>query len=667
MSDHSDVPEWVPERPADSGGPGAPRMFLGASDAGGGRPPRPGMSPGGSPGASAPPPIVPGPRPGHGSHAAPPGHGGHGGRHSGGTKPPSPPRGRRRTILLGPMAAAVVLTVLVGLGIYTLAGRGGCGGDGAITLNVAAAPDLAPAVTEAAERLNGARRKAGGKCVRAVVTATDPAAVSTLLSGRGVAGVTRRPDVWIPDSSLWIGPAESDAKGGASGAHLVRRGSLATSPLVVAVPRTLAAQLKAQGPAPSWGDLLKAASPTEDAGTSGQGPLPPGELKLQVPDPNRSAVGMGTLLLANQLLGGDGAGQTTFTGLVRTIREGITPSVQAEFTSFRKDRQGRYPIALAPEQAVYAYNARTPAEPAIALYPSEGTFMLDHPYLRVGLDGDKAGASGLFETAMNDKATQDEVRRLGFRSPDGAAPASFGTATGVTAKLPRALPLPTPAQVQQTLQAWARLSLSIRMLSVIDVSASMEDTVAPDTTRLQSTIRTAQGGLSLLPDDTELGQWIFSTKLEGGQDWRQLVSVGPLGERLGSTTRRQLVLSAFAQMRPKPHGDTGLYDTILAAFKEMKRTYKPEFVNSILLWTDGKNDDPGGPSLEATLAALRREYDPDRPVMVFMFGYGKGVDVSELRRIADATHGDTMVANTPAEVQKFFLQAVSRRVCAPNC
>src|SRR5690606_32267868 len=161
---------------------------------------------------------------------------------------------------------------------------------------------------------------------------------------------------------------------------------------------------------------------------------------------------------------------------------------------------------------------------------------------------------------------------------------------------------------------------------------------------LQSTIRTAQNGLSLLPDDSELGQWVFSTELEGGKDWRELVSVGPLNERPGSATRRQLVLSAFAQTRVKPSGGTGLYETTIAAFEDMRRTYQPEDVNSILLWTDGKSEDKDGPSLEETLDHIRRAYDPERPVLINMFGLGKGVNVGALRQIARLTNGDAYVA-----------------------
>jgi Mg-chelatase subunit ChlD len=592
--------------------------------------------------------------------------------------------GRRHGGLLwGPLAAAAGLTVLAGLGVFALAGGGGCDGEDALTLDVAAAPEIAPAVTRAAGRFNDAGHEFGDRCARARVSASDPAAVSTLLSGRGVAGVTRRPDVWIPDSSLWTVLAQANPSGEAGAGRITRGRSMAASPIVVAVPATIAQRLGAQGGAqPSWRELLTAAGATEDgtppgaadSGTSSSR-IPQGLVRLKVPDPNRTATGMGSLLLANTLLNSSGDGNARFTGVVRTLRESVTPTVKSEFASFRRDRQGRHPIALAPEQAVYEYNARRPAEPAVAVYPSEGTLAMDYQITRIGPAGGAGGEDGdpeapaarALERELTGEKAREDVRGLGFRAPDAAAPAAFGARTGVNPRPPRVLPAPPPADVRRIMQSWARLSLGIRMLSIIDVSGSMEEEVAPGVTRLQSTVRTAQGGLSLLPDDTELGQWVFSTELQGDQDWRELVSVGPLGERLGSATRRQLILSAFARIRAKHNGDTGLYDTVMAAFEHMKRTYKPEFVNSVLLWTDGRNDDPGGPALDETLRRLRAVYDPERPVQVIMFGYGRDVDVDELRRIAQATRGDVLVAQTPGEVQRLFLRAVSRRVCAPSC
>ncbi|HEU5031158.1 MAG TPA: substrate-binding domain-containing protein [Spirillospora sp.] len=682
MSGHDDdVPDWAPRSLSDSGDYRVRRDFLGASDPGGAPAPRrPGRDQRRPAAAASPDPAFmpsppPPPRASGPAHAAAKGrgHGGHGGagRH-GGRGAARPPR-RRAGIFLGPFAAAVGLVVLSGFGVYAFASsRGDCSGGGALTVSVAAAPDVEPAVAKAAGRFNDARHEIGGRCARLRVRAADPAAVATLLSGKGSAGVTERPDVWIPDSSLWISLVQGSGRP-AQAVPFTGLGGIASSPIVVAMPKTLAAQLRAAGvpERPSWRDLLEAAGTADgpgaapDAGTGGT--IPAHLLRLQVPDPDRSATGMGTLMLAGSLMGGSPGGEAVFTGVVRTIREGIAASVNAEFTAFRGGSEQPYPVALAPERAVFAYNAAHAADPAVAVYPSEGSVFLDYPVTVLGKDPAKVRAGRLFQKALTSGASRADVRRLGLRTPDGAAPASFTARTGVDPRVPHALAAPSASAVAQTMQAWAQLSLSIRMLSIMDVSGSMAEPVAPGVSRLQSTIRTAQGGLSLLPDDSELGQWEFSTDLPGGRDWRELVGVGPLGERLGSSTRRQRVLSAFAQMRVKKHGDTGLYDTVLAAFAYMTRTYKPEFVNSILLWTDGRDEDPDGPTLDETLAELRRAYDPERPVQINMLGYGPDVDVRDLRRVAHATRGEVYVAETPQQIQGIFLKAVSRRVCEPSC
>ncbi|WP_395108765.1 hypothetical protein [Actinomadura sp. SCN-SB] len=684
MNGHDDVPEWLPDPPRGQDPPPEPRPprgyggFMGASDAGGavprfrssenppgnppegGGPSRPPLGEAGPSGHRLASPTVPS-RPGAtgpGRHVAP-------GR--------SLPRG---TAFWGPMAGAAVLTLLAGLGVYALASGGPCTGADALQLNLAAAPEIAPAVTKAAGRFNDDRNEVGDRCVRVSVRAADPVAVSTLLSGRGVAGVTEKPDVWIPDSSLWtvLARAPSTASGGRQGTGTITTlRSIASTPVVVATPAGVARRLQGRGGArPSWQALLVAAGAGAGTGPGTGSAIPPGSVKLRVPDPNRTATGMAALMLANILLGRQDEGSAQFTGAVRTLREAVTPSVQAEFASFRQDRQGRHPIALAPEQAVYAYNGGGPEEQAVAVYPSEGTLAMDYRITVVGRAGDrdaaaKAAAARLLEKELTGDDTRDDLMERGFRAPSGAAPESFGDRAGLDPRPPRLLSPPSPADVQRIMQSWARLSLGIRMLSVIDISGSMNEEVEPGVTRLQSTVRAAQAGLSLLPDDSELGQWVFSTELVGEQDWRELVSVGPLGERLGSSTRRQLILSAFSQIRAKRNGGTGLYDTTLAAFDYMQRTYKPEFVHSVLLWTDGRNLDREGASLKETLDTLRRSYDPARPVQVFMFGYGKDVDVDELRRITQATRGDVVVAQTPGEVRKLFLQSLSRRICAPSC
>ncbi|GAA4232527.1 hypothetical protein GCM10022254_32640 [Actinomadura meridiana] len=596
------------------------------------------------------------------------GSGGHGGG-SGGSGGYEYGRRRRKrsvTALIGPMAGAVGLAVLLGVGVYAFAeSGGGCAGSDAINLTVAAAPDIAPVVRKAAVRFNDSRRVADGRCVKATVKSAEPSAVSTLLSGQSVANSSNeRPDVWIPDSSLWLSMARPSGGGGNDGAALSAGTSVASSPIVVGLPRTLASQLKQQGitATPSWDNLLKAAGGVAGGAVTKNQMIPAGTVRLIVPDPTRNAAGMGSLMITSTLLANDPNRDAIFTGIVRTVRESTVSSVKDEFAQFRRDRTGKQPISLSSEQALWSYNRGGPEEPAVALYPLEGTLSMDYPFTVATEDASKQAGARLLEKAMTTEATRGDVLAQGFRTPDGKAPNGFGEKTGVNPARPRRLPAPKGADVSRTMQAWSKLTLGLRMLTLIDVSGSMAEQVGPNVNRLQAIAQVSQGGLSMMSNDTELGQWLFSTNMNGDEPYKEVVPMGPLGERVGSNTRRQLVLSTLNQMRPKPNGDTGLYRTMLAAYRMMNDTYKPEFGNSILLLTDGKNDDPGGPTLQATLKQLKEAQDPNKPIQVNMIGFGKGVDRGELEQIAQVTGGSVQIAMTPGEIQRIFLRMLSRRI-----
>ncbi|GAA4059049.1 substrate-binding and VWA domain-containing protein [Actinomadura miaoliensis] len=518
--------------------------------------------------------------------------------------------GRWRRAVLAVLAGVAVLAAAVAYGVVRVRG---CGGADVLTLDVAAAPEIAPAVRSIAARFGEERHAVGGRCVRARVRAVEPYAMSVALSGNApLDGGLRRPDVWIPDTSAWAHLA------GSSGV-VVTRTSVATTPLVAVLP----GRPKGGAP-PSWHDLLG----TRDEKTT---------KRIAVPDPARDGAGITALLLARWLARGTRRPDATFVNVVRAMRQNLTPDAR---TAASAD------VVLTTEQAVSRHNGR-----GVAVHPSEGSLSLDYPVVLTGpRSGTQGAAVRMLERALRDGRARRDVRSLGFRA---------------TGEQPAAL---DPGEVRDVVQSWARLSLGTRMLSLLDVSGSMAQTV-PGThaTRMQTLTRVAQEGLAFQPDDTELGQWVFATELDGSRDWRENVPVGPLGERVGSATRRQRILSALSALRPEPGGRTGLYDAVLAAFRYMRRTYKPEMVNSVLVMTDGRNDDADGPTLDATVAALRREYDPGRPVQIIVIGFGADVDPAELRRITEVTRGGVHIARNPADIRKIFGTAMARRMCAPDC
>jgi serine/threonine protein kinase len=205
----------------------------------------------------------------------------------------------------------------------------------------------------------------------------------------------------------------------------------------------------------------------------------------------------------------------------------------------------------------------------------------------------------------------------------------------------------------------------VRDLILIDKSAYATKRVSPALTQLEASVQTATDLLAGMPDNAEFGVWLYARQLRSEQDWTELVPVGPLSDAYGSVTRRQQINAELARVNHVPEDRTGLYDTVLAAYRMMQHSYDPQSINSVLLFTDGTNDDPGGMSPGELLTILRNEYDPVRPVQITIVDFGDNINRDILDRITRITRGSVYVVHTQQdlkELQKVLPDAISRRV-----
>ncbi len=163
----------------------------------------------------------------------------------------------------------------------------------------------------------------------------------------------------------------------------------------------------------------------------------------------------------------------------------------------------------------------------------------------------------------------------------------------------------------------------------------------------------AAGGLGLFGDDWSVGLWTFSTKMDGNTPYRQLVGIGTLA------TQRPQLASALAGVVPT-NGDTGLYDTVLAAYKAVQANWDPAKINSVVLMTDGQNDNPGGLTLDQVIDELKKVADPAKRVQVIAIGIGEASQ-TELEKITQVTGGGVFIAQDPSKIGQIFLQAIALR------
>lgn len=573
-----------------------------------------------------------------------------------------PSRLQLRTGLILSVVGVLTLGVLTG-GAWALRGASqSCTGK-PIQLRVIAAPDITPALSQVAARFNVQTHDVRGRCVRVSVAERDSAQASRALSGRGYVGPQAEADVWIPDSSMWVDVARASPEG----AKLLseKTTSIAQSPVVLVTPKTVADEFRKKKIKATWRMAFPPA--TRALG----GPSSRGNVSVQILDPGTSASGIAAMIATRRIMGNSKKAGAVLTGLVRELQRNATGDVSALYGFLSGLGDGRRPVIIASEQSVVDYNRTNQPNPAAALVPEEGTIALDYPFVVTTNDGILKEAAEAFRFQLQSRLGQDVFQRAGFRTPSGAAAAEVANRHGLSVSAPKRMLTPTAGQVNEALQAWNRLGLGSRILVLTDISGTMALPVPGGVkTRMQVANEAALTGLRLFPDDTDIGLWEFSTLLDGKKDYRVRVPLGPINERIrGERTRRDEIQRIASTIKPKPQGDTGLYDSLIAAYRNVKKRWRPDKFNSVLVLTDGVgNDDPqGGLSHDEFMKKLRSEVDPRRPIQIIIVAFGPDVDPATMREIARPTGGAAYVTKDPAQIVSVFLDAVGRRLCNPNC
>ena len=557
-------------------------------------------------------------------------------------------RASRAPIAFAAVAALVALTVVAVRAVA--ADANGC--SKGITLSVAAAPDIAPVVRDAATRWTAGNPKVNGDCVKVQVSATEPADVANMLAVRAGTRINVAaspvptpsdadiPSVWIPDSVSWLVRVQSVNKD----AFDNDAPSLAVSPVVLAMPEQLARALQGDNPhrltTADLGALLQKAFKGDKT------------IQVGVSEPRRNAVGLAGASLMYDTVVTAPAQLPILVGTYRAVT--LSSDAPGELKAFGQGQT----VAPLSEQAVLAYDATNPAVP-LAAAPLATPAALDYPYALVaGKPRAITRAAEQFRQVLLDPRQDDLFAKAGFRLADGSVPQGFPAGHGVTTEPVQATPLADAAKIADVLSIWTASKTPSRVLALADVTSSMAQPMPGSTTvnRMQVMQGAAVGGLQLFTDDSEVGLWGFAAGIgDGGVDYRQLV---PLG-RLGADQRKKLATTVNAAA-PAPTNVCGLYDTVLAAYKVMKDGYQEDHSNTIVVFTDSANSKPGSMPVDQLQLELEKLTDTTKPIRVVLLGIGPDVNIDELTAIAKTTGGKAFKVDNPAEIGTIFLQALLR-------
>ena len=312
----------------------------------------------------------------------------------------------------------------------------------------------------------------------------------------------------------------------------------------------------------------------------------------------------------------------------------------------------------ATEQEVVAFNAAKPAVEVAAIYPTEGWVVSEVPVL--ALNGDwvspeQRAASEAFADFVVRGKPQAALQTAGWRA--ARLDTSVTPDTGVVAAEPQYTPAqPSQDVLARTLQNWTALDRRGSLLVVLDTSGSMKEEVGTTgKTRLTVAKEALLASLPFFDDQASVGLWTFSRAAKGN-DWTAVVPLGRLDRKVGAGTARDAIASSVPRIAAD--GDTGLYDTTLAAVDAVRSSWQPG-PNTVVLISDGKNEDPGSPDLKTTLDRLVDGADPARPVEVVTIALGAGADAKALRAIAATTKGKAYTAARPEDLESVFLAALT--------
>ena len=101
-------------------------------------------------------------------------------------------------------------------------------------------------------------------------------------------------------------------------------------------------------------------------------------------------------------------------------------------------------------------------------------------------------------------------------------------------------PFPIPEVLTALLDSWEENRKTARIIMLLDVSGSMADLTSTGDTKLELAKQAVLSGLDSFKPEDEIGLWIFSTNLDGDNDYQELIPPAPLGDiRRGVRGHRQ--------------------------------------------------------------------------------------------------------------------------------
>lgn len=477
--------------------------------------------------------------------------------------------------------------------------------EGAATLHVTADPSIAAQVRAVADGYNATRPKVRDHCAQVAVTAQPSSAVvAAFTSGKAWdQALGPQPALWIADSTRSI---ESMRVPGLIEGIPV---PVASSPIVLAVPEELRGALEQAEI--SWADLPRLQQGSlDELGLSGWGGL-----RMAVPSGDATlaaATSVGSAVSGAEPLSEDAARS----GQVVAAISGL--AVDAPQATDTAAALAAVAVRNAPVHAVVTTEQQLKAHPGLAAFrPAGAAPTADYPAaLMSGPWVDKT--QNLIAGRFTDYLRQPEQAQTFVAAGFAGTPQVPNTA-------------PSRAALDKVRATLANPVLGVRATVLVDVSASMGTTEGAKT-RLANVVAALSSTMTVMPPDFGLGVWAFGKNLDGTDPYEVAAATAALTD--GQRTK---ITAALSTLRPGETRSDEAYPSLIAAYKSAVAGYVPGRTNSVLLITDGPDDDSTvtGPQLASSITAA---IDPAHPVRIDVIVLG-GNGTQTLQALAQQTGG----------------------------
>ena len=510
---------------------------------------------------------------------------------------------------------------------------------GAQQLSFVVSPEKEQLLKAAVAKFNASGEQVAGKRVFVSMKAMNSGdAESAIARGR------LQPDVWSPAGSFWgrLLNLRADQPFVAND-----NPSIVRTPLVIAMWEPMAQALGYPRKTVSFQDIVRLA--TDPQGWASVGKPNFGRFKYVHTNPDSSTSGAEAVTGSYYSVVGKKEGLTDAdvakaAPKVKDLERSVVH--YGDSTLFIEDQLCKgglaYASAVAMEETtVIDFNRRRCSNTKlVSLYPQEGSFFSDSPYIVLNADwvtpADRQAAAA-FQKFLAGEVNADVAGRYGFRpgDPEGKPAGLVTAANGADPAQPRReLSLPEPPVLNRVLTTWRRDRKPARVMLVLDNSGSMQDE--------DKLVHAKQGLLAFFrqvaPQD-EIGLTKFSAKVT------QLVAPAPFAGNRDALTR--------AVNGIIPEDDTAVYDATVDAVDAIKAKADAEHINAVVVLTDGA-DTTSSVSGGQVLARLGQEGKAEsNAVRVFTIAYGSDAKASELQRFAEASGGKAFTAST-ADIEQVY-------------